>query len=372
MNDVSFLQIRRVLDTLDSLREYPEAQQAVMAKLAPDLAAAVQEKLAERFERDPNMPVIQGLISADEILSTDWPEPVWAIPNYLPVGLCILAGKPKIGKSWLALQIAQAVAAGGVALGERVEAGPVLYLALEDTERRLKERMQRQHWPRGLPVEFMRVGQFQERVGDLKDGGGVKLADQIELRDYRLVALDTLSRSIAGDQSDVEAMTAALTPLQEMAHQHNTVVLMVDHHHKGGLSDPDAVSDILGSTAKGAMADSVWGLYRERGKPGAKLAIVGRDVEERTLALQMDWLTGCWQCEGDANELQIAERHNDIIAYLEDVGQAGVIEITEAVERDKGNVYRDLQDLVNNGTLKKTGRGRGKVKYELASRELGI
>ena len=49
---------------------------------------------------------IPGLISADEILTTEWPEPVWAVPGILPVGLGILGGPPKMGKSWLALQIA--------------------------------------------------------------------------------------------------------------------------------------------------------------------------------------------------------------------------------------------------------------------------
>jgi hypothetical protein len=137
---------------------------------------------------------------------------------------------------------------------------------------------------------------------------------------------------------------------------------MIDHHHK--LSSADAITDILGSTAKGAMADCVWGLYRERGKAGAKLAITGRDVEEQILALKVDWELGCWQCEGDADELQMIERHNEIIAYLESIGKAGVIEISKAVGRDKGNVFKDLQDLLNAGQVIKKGKGKGQVKYE--------
>ena len=349
----------------------PEEQQGAIRAMSPERAAAVQERLAERFERADGA-VIEGLLSADSVMGTDWPEPTWAIPNYLPVGLTILAGKPKVGKSWLSLQIALAVGAGGQTLGEPVEGGPVLYLALEDTARRLKDRMGKQGWPRGLPVEFMTLGQFYDSVGDLQNGGGIKLADQIDLKRYRLVVIDTLSRSVMGDQNDVAAMTAALTPLQEISHHQNTAILLNDHHHKGNLANPDAISDILGSTAKGAMADTVWGLYRERGKLGAKLAITGRDVEEHTLALTIDWDLGCWQCDGDADQLEVAERHMDIIAYLEDAGQAGVTAIAEAVDRNKGGVYKDLQDLANNGTVKRTGGGRGKVKYELASQELGL
>ena len=367
--EAGIFEIAKVVKALAVLS--PEEQQGAIGAMPPERAAAVQERQAELFEQADGA-AIQGLLSADTVMTTDWPEPVWAIPHYLPVGLTILAGKPKRGKSLLAMQIAKEVGRGGRILGGPVEPGPVLYLALEDPAQRLKDRMLKQGWPRGLPVEFMTLGQFYDNVGDLQNGGGVKLADQIDLKHYRLVVIDTLSRSVTGDQNDVAAMTAALTPLQEMSHEHNTAVLLVDHHRKGSMGDPDAISDILGSTAKGAMADSLWGLYREQGKAGAKLSITGRDVEERTLALTIDWQSCCWECDGDADQLEVAERHNDIIAYLEDVGSAGVVTISGAVDRDKGNVFHDLQDLVNNGTIRKTGKGRGQVKYELASGELGL
>jgi len=243
------------------------------------------------------------LLTADSILKTDWPEPVWAVPGLLPVGLTILAGAPKVGKSWLALQIAQAVAAGGVIFGLRVEAGPVLYLALEDPPRRLQERMKKQNWPLGLDADFMTVGSFLDRIGDLRNGGGERLARQIERRGYRLVAVDTLSRAIAGDQNDVSEMTSWLTPIQEIAHVKNCVIILIDHHRKTGGAYQDAIADILGSTGKGAMADTAIGLYRERGKAGAKLVITGREVEERTLDLRMDWFTGCWQLDSSEEGL---------------------------------------------------------------------
>jgi len=294
------------------------------------------------------------LLTADDILTTDWPEPVWAVPGLLPVGLAILAGRPKVGKSWLALQIAQAVGAGGMTLNRRVVGGPVLYLALEDTPRRLQERMRKQLWPSGLPVEFMAMGQFVDKVGDLRNGGGRLLARQIEAQRYRLIVIDTLSRSIIGDQNDVAEMTLALSPLQEMAHAHNCGVILVDHHRKGRGFDPDAIGDILGSTAKGAMTDTAWGLYRESGKAGAKLAVIGRDIEAQTLALTFDGLTGCWQCEGDADKLEITENRQMILDAVQEMGTAGLMDIAAAVERNKGSVHRDLVDLTNAGVLART------------------
>ena len=333
-----------------------------------DLKAKAQELQATAARAVHTGPTLK-LLTADEILTTDWPEPVWAIPGLLPAGLTILAGKPKVGKSWLALQIAQAVAAGGVALGERVERGPVLYLALEDPGARLKERMQKQGWPAGLPAEFMPLGIFETQMGDLRNGGGEKLAQQIEARGYRLVVLDTLSRSLNGanvDQLDVAAVTAALTPVQEMAHAHNCAVIMVDHHRKGFGKNSDAIADILGSTAKGAMADCVWGLYREPGKIGAKLAVTGRDVEERNLALRMDRELWCWQYVGEADELAMTESRREVLEALEALGgEATTRELADYTDKPKSNISRTLAYLVNSGKIARGERQGRKVPYRL-------
>jgi hypothetical protein len=71
-------------------------------------------------------------------------EPIkYVVPNYIVEGVTLLAGKPKIGKSWLGLDMAIAVATGGTVLGEQCEQGDVLYCALEDNERRLQDRIQK-------------------------------------------------------------------------------------------------------------------------------------------------------------------------------------------------------------------------------------
>ena len=345
-------------DELDAhLAKQPDAE------LADELRSDWARKARARLATGDGPPL--ELLSADTILTTDWPEPTWAIPQLLPVGLTILAGKPKVGKSWLALQIAHSVAAGGQALDQDVEAGPVLYLALEDTPRRLQERMKLQAWPDGLPCDFMPMGQFIDQVGDLRNGGGDRLARQIKHKGYRLVVIDTLSRSTTGDQNDVVAMTLALSPVQQIAHDRNCAALMVDHHRKGGGFDPDAITDILGSTAKGAMADTAWGLYRERGKAGAKLAITGRDVDEQNLALKMDWLTGSWQLETGPTGQALKDHEADILKALQAIGPAGVVEIAAALDKDKGNIYHALSDMANLGVIIKTGSGRGKVKYDV-------
>ena len=307
------------------------------------------------------------LLSADEILTTDWPAPVWAVPELLPSGLAILAGKSKIGKSWLVLQLAQAVGAGGEFLGHSLEQGPVLYMALEDSPRRLRDRMDKQGWPIGLPVDFLTLGPFMREVGDLRDGGGKRVAQRIKQRGYRLVIVDTLSRAVCGDQSDVDVMTRALSPIQETALDLNCVTMMTDHHNKRGSFgvNPDAIGDILGSTAKGALADCIWGLYRERGEGRAKLCILGRDVLEQDIALRWNWPTASWYCEGLVGESKMTESRQEILDALKNLGRVDLKEVIAATGQDKGNAYRRLQGLVNQGQALRITEG-AHVFYECA------
>lgn len=352
-------------EALSQMLAQAGASEEAIAQALKLTATVLRKDLSQDHTHPP-----LDLLTADEILGTAWPEPAWVIPGLLPAGLTILAGRPKTGKSWLMLQIAQAVAAGGVALGEEVASGSVLYLALEDPPQRLQSRMRRQRWSMGLPAEFMPLGRFVDQLGDLRAGGGERLARQIRVKRYRLVVIDTLSRAVGGDQSDVSEMTLALSPLQEMAHAFNCAVVMIDHHRKGFGTNPDAVADILGSTAKGALADCIWGLYRERGKSSAKLAITGRDVEERVLKLSWDGFLGCWHVEGDAFELELTERRQEILSALETLGQARLADIVEAIGQDKSNTYKRLQDLVAAGKVRQLTREEGKrrvVYYELVS-----
>src|SRR4051795_12004130 len=80
--------------------------------------------------------------TAADLMRMDFPEPKWAVPGLVAEGLNLLVGSPKLGKSWLCLGLAVAIASGGRALGRvQVDRGSVLYAALEDNPRRLQGRL---------------------------------------------------------------------------------------------------------------------------------------------------------------------------------------------------------------------------------------
>lgn len=83
------------------------------------------------------------IINGNTLLSTEYPPLQFAIDKLLPQGIFILAGSGKIGKSWLSLDICIAVATGGELWDFKATHGQCLYMALEDTHPRLKERLLR-------------------------------------------------------------------------------------------------------------------------------------------------------------------------------------------------------------------------------------
>jgi hypothetical protein len=85
-----------------------------------------------------------GIYTAAQLQHQIFPEVSFCVPGLIPDGLTIIAGRPKIGKSWLALDICIAIAAGRFCLGDRQPAqGDVLYAAMEDNRKRMQRRIDR-------------------------------------------------------------------------------------------------------------------------------------------------------------------------------------------------------------------------------------
>lgn len=315
--------------------------------------------------QSPNLPHSPNFYTAYDILTTDWPEPVWAIPNLLPAGLAGFSARPKTGKSWLALQLAKEISIGGQIFGHQVEKGKFLYLALEDSPRRLRDRMEKQGWSideRQKLNNFVLYDQFLETFGSLLDEGADILGQMISRYKYRLVIIDTLSWAFPGDQDKVDQMTDALGPVKQAALANNCVILVIDHHNKRVQSGQDLILDWMGSIAKAAIADTIWGMYREQGRAGAKLLMTGKDIEDHVLLLSFT-ANGTWQIDAD-DGFQVTDRRQEILDILVDLGHAKVGEIANAIEQNRGNTHRRLQDMVNAGLVTRIYQDNGSILYE--------
>jgi hypothetical protein len=230
----------------------------------------------------PIVDVLTDLHDGPWLDAFDPPPMAWAVPGLIPEGLTLLAGAPKRGKSWLALDICLAVASGRVALGGLpVEPGRVAYLALEDGARRLRERVRLLNGEQPTPSSFT----FATSVP-------VPFSTYLEAYAERhpatrLLVLDTLGRvrpasSRNGDRYAEDYRLMGW--LQRFALDHAMAVVVV-HHTRKAASD-DFVDDVSGTHGLAGAADAVMVLKRPRGEADGVLHVTGRDVEERDVYLR--------------------------------------------------------------------------------------
>lgn len=307
----------------------------------PGDAAPVDEKLVAQKP---------SIISAKELLTKVFPKPKYAVDGLLPEGVTVLVGKPKLGKSWLTIGIAVAVASGGKALGTiPVDKGDVLLLALEDGARRLQNRLNGVLNGGPVPAKLDVATEWRR----IDDGG----LDDIEgwLKDHpdaRLVVVDTLKRvrpperpgRIYNDDYD------AIAPLADLAKQYAVAIVVVHHTRKQDSEDP--VDLVSGSTGLTGAADGVCVLKRMRLQSSAELLSFGRDFEESSLALEWDKEKLQWKYVGEAAEFKMSEERRAIIDVIrKNGGKATPKEIAEALGKPAGTIRKNLWDMKNDGQV---------------------
>jgi AAA domain len=298
-------------------------------------------------------------MSAAELMGLELPPVRWAVPDVLPEGVTILAGKPKMGKSWLGLGLCVSVAAGGRALGKiPTERGVALYLGLEDNKRRLQRRLKKILNGRSAPDGLEVYWEWPQL-----DHGGVEALDSwLETHpETRLVVVDTLKKIRPRDgqsRSVYDLDYEALEPLVGLAAAHGVALLVVHHLRKLEAGDPfDMIS---GSTGLTGGVDGALVLKRDRGKQDATLMVDGRDIEEPSeLALRWDADIASWSLMGDAEEFRMSEERRDIVNLLRRVGEPlGPKDIAQVLGRNYGAVRVMLSEMVKDGLITSPSRGK--------------
>ena len=220
-------------------------------------------------------------IDGESLMSQPLTPLNFVVDTLLSQGLHILAGSPKVGKSWLALWLAVTVAKGETVWGMGVKQGTTLYLCLEDSTLRIQNRL----------FEITEDAPASVHFSTNSDTLGKGLEEQLcaflsEHPDTVLVIIDTLQmirgagydNTYANDYRD-------LSVLKHIADAHGIAILLI-HHLRKELAD-DVFSRISGTTAISGAVDSSFILVEEkRGSGRVKLSCVGRDIEYRELELQ--------------------------------------------------------------------------------------
>lgn len=225
------------------------------------------------------------LIDAETLYDKPLEHPKMLIDGVLSDGLAIMAGDSKIGKSWMVLWMCLQISKGEPVWGLPTRKTDVVYLALEDREWRVQQRMQDLT---DTPPENLHFG-FS--CGQL----GAELESQIEdvLKDYPstgLLFIDTLQMVRDNVSAKVNAYAQDykdLSSLKKIADNHGICIFVV-HHTRKERDGGNIFNDMTGSTGIMGVADTGMILRKEdRFGDNATLCVTGRDVEEKKLKMQM-------------------------------------------------------------------------------------
>jgi RecA-family ATPase len=299
-----------------------------------------------------------GGITAAELDDIDIPALSWTVPGLVPQGFGILAAAPKIGKSWLVLSLGLAVASGTSFLGVPVEQRPVLYLALEDGQRRLQERQRRildgQLAPEALVL----------RTDPLNASEAAKRFATDHAGKNPVIIIDTLARIRSERKRGADIYREDYqfgSSLKEIANLGATV-LGVHHTRKGGSDD--FLESASGTNGLMGAADFVMVLTRERNESNASLSITGRDVVEAGYNLLFD--DGIWSPNGtglsDAAEQvqgpRLGTKMQSVLALVNSRDITTPADVSQLLGIDIDTAGRYLRRLAKYGLITRTGRGR--------------
>ncbi|MGW3735061.1 AAA family ATPase [Streptomyces sp. NPDC005148] len=297
--------------------------------------------------------------TADQLMATEFPEPKWAVPGIIAEGVTLLAGPPKVGKSWLSLGLGLSVAAGGQAFDSvPVGGGPVLYLALEDTPRRLQSRMGKLLGGRPAPSGLTLVTECPP----FPQGGSEAIAQWLERNpDARMVVIDVFAKMRGQAPQGVSAYDADYVSVgyaKRLADHYGIAVVLV--HHVRKMASEDFLTEVSGTNGIAGAADATLVLKRARGQADGILHVTGRDVSEAEYALQFQEASGAWHLlDGPASDHTVGDTRAAILRYVRANPGAKPRDIAEALPgTDADTVRRTCSRMAADGQVTKDGCGR--------------
>lgn len=296
-----------------ALRAYQRAKQDEAAKIEGFTSLAA------------NLPA-GGVFTAAELDKMDLPPVQWAVPGLLPAGLSFLVAAPKMGKSWMALDLCLAVAAGGEWLGRKVNQGPTLYLDLEDSANRAQARM------RTLLDGFTAAPETCtfRLLAPILGPDLFKILDEWIAANpgAKVVCIDTFQKikpATGKNETSYSADYRICAPLQSWAQQHNICVLLV-HHTNKNKGSTDIFEGINGSQGLMGSADAVLMLTKGDGRfaEEATLSVTGRDVDMNQYAARFNKANCRWELLGTIEEQALQSfESNPAVLTIKDLTAGG-------------------------------------------------
>jgi len=313
------------------------------------------EEIKKIIEEVEGPPLPKGF-TAEEIANMQFEEPQWIVENLIPQGTTLLAGSPKVGKSYLALAISVAVATGGKVFGSFnvVSSGPVVYLALEDTLRRIQRRLDQitEEIPKNLYVYL-----------ELDREKKIPILDKIiKLHKPVLLIVDTFTILRTQPRRGANLYDEdyqAIREFKKLADDTGTSILLIHHFNKS--KHDDILYQVSGSTGITGAVDTILIVERRHGDRNAYIHTTGRDIEERQYQATFDPEAGTWIIEGNVGEVGKTRERQEIQRVLKEAeNPLTPTEIAQRLGKDLNSVKRLLFKMLDAGEVIRVERGQYK------------
>ena len=289
------------------------------------------------------------------LMTTDIPPLRYAVNPILPEGLVCIAGRPKAMKSWLMYKLCFCVENGLNFLGHKIEQGNALYLALEDSKRRLKERAfkmgheKNKNFPTtDIEAPYLGMG-LEEDLQKWIDG----------VSKPKLIVVDTLARVKAavgfkkGTAYDID--NELLRKLQHLAITNGVCIAFVTHLSKA--TQDYNFDKITGSVGLQGMTDAMWLIDRGDNSPNASITGRGRDILDFEYAVKWNDETMTYDYMGNKVVIEMNENRKLILDAMKSLKDGGVSEVRpsdvikyygeKATSKKGKNISRTMQRMAD-------------------------
>ena len=239
--------------------------------------------------------ILSSAFSAPWLMDQEFPPVHYVVDGIIPEGLTMLVAAPKIGKSWMVLGLAVATSTGTQAFGcVPTKAAPVLYLALEDGQRRLQTRMK--------ALNVRDVSPRLEFITDVQRGAMLPTIKEFMGRhpyENPFVILDTLGKAMPPavvGETQYERDYRVLGDLKRLADKNPGSSIIIVHHTRN-MDGADFLDSVSGTNGIAGAADTIMLLKRSRQETQARLQVTSRDAAEGEYLLEQAG-TGNWILAG--------------------------------------------------------------------------
>ena len=315
-------------------------------------------------------------MDAESLMNTPLEQIKFVIKDLVSEGVHILAGAPKIGKSWLSLWICLQVSKGEKVWDFETLKSDVLYLCLEDSFARIQNRL--------FEITDEAPNNLYFAIMSESLGSGLEVQIENFIKEHpktNLIVIDTLQkiRNSANDSGNNYASDYDdLSVLKNIAAKHRLAIITIHHLRKTGDTDP--LNMISGTSGIAGSADSSFILQKEkRCENTAKLTCIGRDIEQREIYLEFNKSTLIWET---VNPIEIKKKEVDeviitLCKYIkENISFTGTAtELSEKLKEYTGNEYkpavlkkkiiRDMEYIKSNNISYKDNRTFEKREFSL-------